>query len=93
MWFASRLARHLRHGDRLGAAFEEQELDDMGELLGKRPADVREGHRALHRLVLDSGPDRDEAFIRYFHRHALREEGLMEGALGMCEGAELSPLR
>jgi len=93
MWFASRLARHLRHGDRLGVAFDEQELDDMAELLGKRPSDVTEGHRAMHQLVLDSGPDRDEAFIRYFYRHARREEMLMEGALGMCEGAQLSPLR
>jgi len=93
MWFASRLARHLRHGDRLGIAFEEQELDDMGELLGKRPTDVKEGHRAVHELVLDSSPDRDEEFVRYFHRHARREEALMETALGMCEGAQLAPLR
>lgn len=93
MWFASRLARHLRHGDRLGAAFEAQELDDMGELLGKRPRDVKEGHRAVHQLVLDSGPERDAAFVQYFYRHARREEALMEGALGMCEGAQLAPLR
>lgn len=93
MWFASRLLRHLRHADRLGPGFEAQELDDMGELLGRRPTDVREGHRAVHRLVLESGPDRDEAFVRYFHRFARREEALMEGALGMCEGAQLSPLR
>lgn len=93
MWFTSRLVRHLRHADRVGPGFEAQELDDMGELLGRRPSDVREGHRAVHRLVLESGPDRDEAFVRYFHRHARREEALMEGALGMCEGASLSPLR
>lgn len=93
MWFASRLARHLRHGDQLGVAFDEQELDDMAELLGKRPSDVTEGHRAMHQLVLDSGPERDEAFVRYFYRYARREEMLMEGALGMCEGAQLSPLR
>jgi aminoglycoside phosphotransferase (APT) family kinase protein len=93
MWFTARLARHLSHADRLGPAFDAQELDDMGALLGRRPASVREGHQALHQLVLESGPDRDEEFIRYFYRHARREEALMEGALGMCEGAELSPLR
>ena len=65
----------------------------MASLLGRRPANVREGQRALHQLVLEAGPERDEALIRYFHRHARREEALMEGALGMCEGAELSPLR
>lgn len=93
MWFASRLARHLRHADRRGPAFEEQELDDMGELLGKRPANVKDGHRQVDALVRNATPDRDEEFIRYFHRHARREEALMEDALGLCEGAELSPLR
>jgi aminoglycoside phosphotransferase (APT) family kinase protein len=93
MWFTARLARHLAHADRLGPAFDAQELDDMASLLGRRPANVREGQRALHQLVLEAGPERDEALIRYFHRHARREEALMEGALGMCEGAELSPLR
>ena len=93
MWFASRLARHLRHADRRGPAFEEQELDDMGTLLGKRPVNVREGHRQVDALVRGATPDRDEELIRYFHRHARREEALMEGALGLCEGAELSPLR
>ncbi|MFK7898448.1 MAG: phosphotransferase family protein [Myxococcota bacterium] len=93
MWFTSRLARHLQNADRVGPAFEAQELDDMGELLGRRPGTVKEGHRLVDQLVRDSGPDRDEAFIRYFHRHARREEMLMEGALGMCEGAELAPLK
>ena len=93
MWFTSRLVRHLRHGDRVGPAFAQQELDDMGELLGKRPANLVEGHRAVHELVLGASPDRDEEFIRYFYRHARREEALMEGALGMAEGAQLSPLR
>jgi aminoglycoside phosphotransferase (APT) family kinase protein len=93
MWFSSRLARYLRNGDRFGPAFAEQELDDMGELLGKRPADVQEGHRQVDQLVRGASPDRDEEFIRYFYRHARREEALMESALGMCEGAQLSPLR
>ena len=93
MWFASRLARHLRHADRLGPAFEEQELDDMGALLGKRPADLKQGHRQVDQLVRGASPDRDEEFVRYFYRHARREEALMEGALGLCEGAQLAPLR
>jgi aminoglycoside phosphotransferase (APT) family kinase protein len=93
MWFVSRLARHLRHADRLGPAFEEQELDDMGGLLGRRPENVVEGHRQVDRLVRDASPDRDEELVRYFYRHARREEALMETALGMCEGAQLAPLR
>ena len=52
-----------------------------------------EGHRAVDAHVRQAGPDRDAALVQYFYRHARREEALMEGALGMCEGARLSPLR
>jgi len=93
MWFTSRLARHLRHADRLGPAFDEQELDDLGALLGKRPRSVLEGQRQLDELVRAAGPERDAELIQYFYRFARREEALMEGALGLCEGAQLSPLR
>ena len=93
MWFATRLARHLRTAERKGAAFESQELDDMGELLGRRPRTLLEGHRAVDAYVRSASPDRDAALVQYFYRHARREEALMEGALGMCEGARLSPLR
>ena len=93
MWFATRLARHLRTAERKGSAFEAQELDDMGALLGRRPRDVREGRRAVDAFVRQAGPDRDAELVQYFYRHARREEALMEGALGMCEGARLSPLR
>ena len=41
----------------------------------------------------EAGPDRDAELIRYFYRFARREEALMEGALGLCEGAALSPVR
>lgn len=93
MWFTSRLARHLRTAERKGDAFLTQELDDMGALVGRRPKDLREGHRAVDAFVRNAGPDQDAALVQYFYRHARREEGLMEGALGMCEGANLSPLR
>ncbi len=93
MWFTSRLARHLQHADRLGPAFAEQELDDLGAVLGKQPPGVAEGRRQLDQLVRGAGPERDAELIRYFHRFARREEALMEGALGLCEGAQLAPLR
>ncbi len=93
MWCASRLERRLRHGDWLAIAFEEQELDDLGALLEKRPNDVKESHRDVHQFVLDSSPGRDKEFVRYFQRYAGREEALMQTALGMCEGAELAALR
>ena len=65
----------------------------MGELLGHRPRSCVEGQREVDAYVRKAGPDRDAALVQYFYRHARREEALMEGALGMCEGARLSPLR
>jgi hypothetical protein len=92
MWFTSRLARHLRHADALGPAFEEQELEDLGALLGRRPKDLDGGRRALDAFVRSAGPEQDAELVRYFYRFARREEALMAGALGLCEGARLSPL-
>jgi aminoglycoside phosphotransferase (APT) family kinase protein len=93
MWFTSRMARYLQNAELLGSSFDEQELDDLGTLLGKRPANVADGQRELDQLVRRAGPERDAEFIQYFYRFARREEALMEGALGLCEGAQLSPLR
>ena len=76
-----------------GGVFEEQELDDLGALLGRRPGGVRDGQRQLDALVREAGPDLDADLAQYFYRHARREEALMEGALGLCEAAQLSPLR
>jgi hypothetical protein len=87
-----RLARHLRNVDRLGPALDAQELDELGRLLGRRPASLREGRRALDRLVREQGPRREEELVRYFHRHALREQALMQGAMGMAEHATLQPI-
>jgi hypothetical protein len=89
---AIRLAQHLRHAERLGPAFAAAELDDLGELLGRRPASPAEGQRALDRGVREWGSRREAELVRYFHRHALREEALMRGALGLAEGRSLSPI-
>ncbi|MCH2172085.1 phosphotransferase family protein [Myxococcota bacterium] len=81
----ARLVRHLRHVHLRGSAFEEQELEEMEILLGSRPANVQEGQQALDRFVREAGPERDAQLVGYFHRYALREEALMEGALGMVD--------
>jgi hypothetical protein len=89
---AIRLAEHLRRAERFGPAYAEAELDDLGELLGRRPADALEGRRALERGVREWRARREEALVRYFHRSALREEALLRGALGLAEGRGLSPI-
>ena len=89
---AIRLAEHLRRAERFGPAHAAAELDDLGELLGQRPASVLEGQRALERGVREWGARREAELVRYFHRHAVREEALMRGALGLAEGRSLSPV-
>lgn len=90
---ARRLATYARNLERLGPAFEAMELDDMARLLGgARPASVAAGRAAIDALVAAAGPERDEEILRYLHRHTMREERLMAGALGAGEHARLQPL-
>jgi aminoglycoside phosphotransferase (APT) family kinase protein len=93
MALALRLAQHLAHAERLGGAFDAQELDDLGALLGRRPRDLCEGQRALDTLVREQGARREPELVRYFHRRALRHQALMRGAMGMVdESTRLSPI-
>ena len=88
---------HKAHLQNLRADFSylDQHLarrHEMARLLGHRPATIAEGRAALDVTVERAGPERDEDLLRYFHRHAVREEALMAGALGAGEGARLQPL-
>lgn len=87
-----RLIAHLRNLAMLGRQIEAIELDEMGSLLGRRPASLREGNLALDRFVTDAGPDLDETLIRYFHRQSARERALMRGGMGRAEHAVTSPI-
>ena len=89
---ARRLAAYARNLARHGPAFDAQELDDLASLLGHRPSSLSAGRDALEACVSRDGPDRDEELLLYFHRHTVREEQLMAGALGAGEGARLQPI-
>ena len=92
MQMTLRLVQHLKNADRLGAAFDAEEQDELGRILGRRPASLREGQRALDRLVREQGHRREEELVRYFHRRALRAQALMRGAMGMAENSVLQPV-
>jgi hypothetical protein len=68
--------RKRRYGDALASA----ELDDLGELLGRRPASLAEGLAAFDAMV-SSHRFEDEAVIRYLSRRAYREEWLYAPAV------------
>ena len=87
-----RLAVYLERSDRYGAALEADDLEDAAKLLGSRPASWQEADERLERLVLESGPERDADFIRYFHRRLSREESLLEPVLREQRNASFSPL-
>ncbi|HEV8297390.1 MAG TPA: phosphotransferase family protein [Acidimicrobiales bacterium] len=74
---AFRLARHLERVDEIGGAVVARDLDDLGALLGTRPASWAEGELALERFVLDAGPARDAELIRLFQRRLHRQRMLL----------------
>ena len=89
-----RLATYARNIDRFGAAFQAEELEEMAALLGTQPADVADGERQIEELARSTSVslDEEESLIRYFHRHAVREERLMRGALGAGEHSSRQPI-
>lgn len=87
-----RTAVYLERSDRYGAALEAEDLDDVAKLLGTRPASWLEADAALEAVVLESGPERDPEFIRYFHRRLSREESLLYPVLREQQDAALPPL-
>lgn len=69
---AFRLARHLQRFDEIGDACTEADLDDLQDLLGRRPATWQEGDAALEELVLADDGAHDEELLQLFHRRYLR---------------------
>jgi aminoglycoside phosphotransferase (APT) family kinase protein len=89
---AERVARYLARADLLGPALEEQDLDEIGAILGRRPASWSDADARLEVYVLDAGPDADTRLVRYFLRHLRRREALLEGALRELEGVAIEML-
>jgi len=87
-----RLVAKIRNNAEIGAELDALELDDMAELLEARPANLREGTRALETLVRRAGPEMDETLVAYFYRHAQRELARMRGGMGRAEHATTSPI-
>ncbi len=74
---AFRLARHLQRYDEIGDVLTDADLDDLGELLGRRPATWQEGDAALEQYVLADDGKHDEELVQLFHRRFLRYKMLL----------------
>ena len=64
---AFREARHIQRWDQIGRQLVNDDLDDLAELLGKRPSDYRDGERALEEFVhtKNAGGAYDAALCRF----------------------------
>ena len=67
------------------------ELEDLGELLGRRPAGLAEGHAALV-SALPGRTFEDAAAIRYLARKSYRDEWLYAPAAALYPERRWAPL-
>lgn len=86
------LLEHLLLAERLGPAFDAQELDELGALLGRRPASLAEGLTALDAWVRASAASREPELLAYFTRRAARAQALFAPAMGELANGRLSPI-
>ncbi len=86
------LFEHLRLAERLGPTLDAQELDELGALLGRRPASLAEGLASLDALVRATGASREEELLCYFVRRAERAQALFAPAMGELADGRLSPI-
>ncbi len=73
---------HLRAAARHGRGLESQELEEMGALLGSRPASLAEGARGVDELIRRAGAERDAEIFRYLARRAARSAALWPSRAG-----------
>jgi len=88
----ARSVKYLKEADRNGAWFDQMELEDIGQMLGRKPASVIEGRQALYAAAVERKVS-DEDYVRYHWRRFLRDEQLMRVAAGSVYGRGWPPLR
>jgi prepilin-type processing-associated H-X9-DG protein len=86
------LSHALQLDARIGEELRAADLDDMGAVLGRRPADRAEGMAALSRLVADQPDAHLEALVRLFARIERRREHLWRPMMLDSASVEFEPL-
>ena len=77
----ARILRYLQAADGSGQANADAELDELGVVLGHRPASVAEGRAALA-AASRAGAVGDEEYVRLVWNQVMREDYLMRAASG-----------
>jgi aminoglycoside phosphotransferase (APT) family kinase protein len=86
------IARAADLASRVGAQLREDDLDDIGEVLGRRPADRTDGMSRLHKLALDEPEANLAKLVALFARIERRREFLYRPLMIMQASGELEPL-
>ncbi|MEO8694790.1 MAG: phosphotransferase [Acidimicrobiales bacterium] len=87
-----RVAQYLEQSDMYGPAFEHDNVSEVAEILGHRPATWQQAEVELEAFVLAAGPEHDAALVRLFYRRLAREAALLHPALGYLTGSRVQPL-
>jgi hypothetical protein len=87
-----RVAQYLEQSDLYGPAFEADNLTEVAEILGHRPATWQQAEAELEQFVLTAGPEHDPALVRLFYRRLAREAALLHPALGYLTGSRIQPI-
>ncbi len=89
---ASTVAQLSHRVGTYGHAIDTADLDDIEELLGKRPADRLAGDQALEHAALTAAPEQDPALITLLHRRVMRQLLLIEPMLTGGRIGHVTPL-
>lgn len=87
-----RLSLYLRQADRHGVDLLDKDLDDVAELVGRRPMTWQERDALLSELVAANTGERDEEIVRYLHRRIVREEFVLAPAQRDLVGAKMQTI-
>lgn len=77
----ARVLKYLKEADRLAGAADTQELDDVGVLLGRRPASRGEAQEALAK-AREAGEMSEAELLQFFGRSMARETQQLRPAMG-----------
>ncbi|RSN64362.1 phosphotransferase family protein [Actinomadura sp. WAC 06369] len=87
----ARILKYLRESGRLADAKRARELDDLGTVLGSRPADVAAGQAGLS-AALRAGAVPMAAALPVLHRWVVRETQVCLPAMGRLADSHYDPL-
>lgn len=90
---ARRIAEYAREIDARGARLDEQDLEEAGALLGRRPTGWREADAELERRAIAAGRGELPGLLRFLVRRSLRREALLGPAIRELAGARAQPIR